>query len=152
MYLYLLSIVSFLFTNYFLSITIKKYTYEKFFIYVIFYFILINSINFTYLQNINFFTFQALFCVVILFLYSALYRSVSIKVMIYLFFKETSTNVNNFYKTNFIEKSFYKRIKILFNNNFLIKEKKYFILTSRGKRYLSIFKILQSIYKIKFNG
>ena len=141
-----------MFTNYFLSITIKKYTYEKFFICVIFYFILINLINFTYLQNIYFFTFQTLFCVVILFLYSALYRSVSIKVMIYLSFKETNTNVNNFYKTNFIEKSFYKRIKILFNNNFLIKEKKYFILTSRGKRYLSIFKILQSIYKIKFNG
>ena len=152
MYLYLLSIVSFLFTNYFLSITIKKYTYEKFFIYVIFYFILINLINFTYLQNIYFFTFQTLFCVVILFLYSALYRSVSIKVMIYLSFKETNTNVNNFYKTNFIEKSFYKRIKILVNNNFLIKKKKYFIITSRGKRYLSIFKILQSIYKIKFNG
>ena len=138
--------------NYFLSISIKKYTYEKFFIYVIIFFIFINSINFTYVQNINFFIFFSLYCVVVLFLYSALYRSVSIKIMIYLFFKKSSKNVNNFYRTNFIEKSFNKRIKILINNGFLIEKKKYFTLTSRGKRYLKIFKILQSIYKIEFNG
>ena len=35
MYLYLLSIISFLLINYYLSIMIKKYTYEKFLIYVI---------------------------------------------------------------------------------------------------------------------
>ena len=138
--------------NYFLSISIKKYTYEKFFIYVIIFFIFINSINLTYVQNINFFIFFSLYCVVVLFLYSALYRSVSIKIMIYLFLKKSNKNVNNFYRTNFIEKSFNKRIKILVNNGFLIKKKKHFTLTSRGKKYLRIFKILQSIYKIKFNG
>jgi len=138
--------------NYFLSITIEKYTYEKFFIYVIIFFIFINSINLTYVQNINFFIFFSLYCVVVLFLYSALYRSVSIKIMIYLFLKKSNKNVNNFYRTNFIEKSFNKRIKILVNNGFLIEKKKHFTLTYRGEKYLRIFKILQSIYKIKFNG
>ena len=138
--------------NYFLSITIAKYTYEKFFIYVIVFFIFINSINLAYVQNINFFIFFSLYCVVVLFLYSALYRSLSIKIMIYLFFKKSSKNVNNFYRTNFIEKSFNKRIKILVNNGFLIEKKKHFTLTFRGKKYLKIFKILQSIYKIEFNG
>jgi len=109
-------------------------------------------INLIYVQNVNFFIFYFLFSVVILFLYSALYRSVSIKVMIYLFFKKSSTNVNNFYKTNFLEKSFYKRITILVSNAFLIKKKTHFALTTKGKKYLRILKILQSIYKIKING
>ena len=93
-----------------------------------------------------------MFCVVILFLYSALYRSVSIRIMIYLFFKKSSVNVNNFYKTNFIEKSFNKRIKILTNNKFLVKKKRYFSLSSRGKKFLGMIKNIQSIYKIDFNG
>lgn len=152
MYLYLLSIVFFLFTNYLLSITIKKYTFEKFFIYVILFFILVNLINLIYIKNINFFILHSLFSVVILFLYSALYRSVSIKVMIYLFFKKSSINVNNFYKADFIKKSFYKRIKILVNNAFLLKEKKHFMLTAKGKKYLYILKIFQTIFKIKYNG
>lgn len=152
MYLYILSIISFLLINYYLSILIKKYTYEKFLIYVIAFYIFINSINLIYIQNINFFIFFSLFCVVILFLYSALYRSVSIRIMIYLFFKKSSVNINNFYKTNFIEKSFNKRIKILTNNKFLVKKKRYFYLSSRGKKFLGITKIIQSIYKIDFNG
>ena len=152
MHLNFLSIILFLFLNFFLTITIKKYTYEKFFNYVIIYYILLNLINFVYIKNINFFVFQTLFFVIILFLYSALYRSVSIKIMIYLFFNKRSLNVNNFYKNIFLETSFNKRIKILVNNNFLVKEKKYFILTTKGKKYLTIFKFLKSIYKIKFNG
>ena len=135
-----------------LKIGIKKYTYEKFFIYVIFIFIIINPINLIYLKNVNYFIFYSLFFVVILFLYSALYRSVSIRIMIYLVFKKSNTNVNYFYKTNFLKRSFYKRIQILVNNAFLIKEKRTFSLTTKGKKYLRILKIIQSIYKIKIHG
>ena len=85
MYLYLIAILFFLTANYLVSGSVKKYTYEKFFIYIITYFILVNFINLIYLQNINFFTFQALFSVFMLFLYSGLYRSVSVKIMIYCF-------------------------------------------------------------------
>ena len=131
---------------------IKKYTYEKFFIYVIVYFILTNLINLIYLQNIDFFTFQALFSVAILFLYSGLYRSISVKVMIYSYLKKKNVNVNNFYRTEFMEKSFNKRVEILVNNGFLTKKRKQFSLSSKGKKYLKIFKTIQSIYKINYSG
>ena len=131
---------------------IKKYTYEKFFIYVIVYFILTNLINLIYFQNIDFFTFQALFSVAILFLYSGLYRSISVKVMIYSYLKKKNVNVNNFYRTEFMEKSFNKRVKILVDNGFLTKKRKQFSLSSKGKKYLKIFKTIQSIYKINYSG
>ena len=88
MQLYLITIITFLIINFLISFLLKKYTYEKFFIYVVAYFVLINFINLTYLKNIDLFTFQALFSIVILFLYSALYRSVSVKIMIYLYLKK----------------------------------------------------------------
>ena len=152
MYLYLIAILLFLFINYLISILIKKYTYEKFFIYVIIYFFLTNFINLIYLQNIDFFTFQALFSVFMLFLYSGLYRSISVKVMICLYFKKRSVNVNSFYRTEFKKNSFDKRIKILINNGFLVKKNKHFMLSPRGKKFSKIFKIVKSIYRIKFSG
>jgi len=152
MYLYLISILFFLVTNYLVTTLIKKYTFVKFFIYVMTYFISINFINLIYLQNINFFTFQVLFSVIILFLYTGLYRAVSVKIMIYLHLKKQSISVNNFYKKEFKEKSFNKRIKILTDNGFLIKKNKNFFLSSRGKKYLEIIKIVHSIYGIKSSG
>jgi len=116
------------------------------------YFISINFINLIYLQNINFFTFQVLFSVTILFLYTGLYRAVSVKIMIYLHLKKQSISVNNFYKKEFKEKSFNKRIKILTDNGFIIKKNKNFFLSSRGKKYLEIIKIVHSIYGIKSSG
>ena len=116
------------------------------------YFILVNSINLIYLQSINFFAFQSLFSVIILMLYYGLHRSVSVKVMIYLYSEKNNISVNNFYKTEFKEKSFNKRIKILTDNGFLIKKNKNFFLSSRGKKYLEIIKILHSIYGIKSSG
>ena len=152
MYLYLIAILFFLLVNYIISTLIKIYTYEKFFIYVIIYFFLVNFINFIYIQNIDFFTFQILFSVFILFLYSGLYRSISVKIMIYLYFKKSSVNVNSFYKTEFRKNSFDKRVKILINNGFLVKKNKHFMLSPRGKKYLRIFRTAQSIYRIKFSG
>ena len=152
MQIYLITISLFLIVNFLISILLKKYTYDKFFIYVIVYFVLINFINLIYLKNIDLFTFQALFSVVILFVYSALYRSVSIKIVIYLYLKKISVDINNFYKTEFKQKSFNKRVKILIDNGFLIKKNKYLILSERGQKYLKIFKIVQSIYRIKFSG
>ena len=152
MYPYLITILFFLLANSLVTILIKKYTYEKFFIYVIVYFILVNLINLIYLQNINFFTFQALFAVAILFLYAGLHRSVSVKIMIYLYLKKKSIDVDNFYKVQFKEESFNKRVKILISNGFLLKKNKDFFLSSKGEKYLSIFKIAQSIYKIKSSG
>ena len=152
MYPYLISILFFLLINCLVTILIKKYTYEKFFIYIIIYFILVNSINLIYLESINFFTFQVLFSVTILFLYAGLHRSISIKIMIYLYLKKNNISVNNFYKTEFKEKSFNKRIKILTDNGFLIKKNKNFFLSSRGKKYLEIIKIVHSIYGIKSSG
>ena len=152
MYPYLISILFFLLINCLVAILIKKYTYEKFFIYIMIYFILVNFINLIYLESINFFTFQVLFSVTILFLYSGLYRSVSVKIMIYLYLKKNNISVNNFYKTEFKEKSFNKRIQILTNNSFLIKKNKNFFLSSRGKKYLEIIKIVHSIYGIKSSG
>ena len=116
------------------------------------YFILVNSINLIYLESINFFTFQVLFSVTILFLYSGLHRSVSVKIMIYLYLKKNNISVNNFYKTEFKEKSFNKRIKILTDNGLLIRKNKNFFLSSRGKKYLEIIKIVHSIYGIKSSG
>ena len=138
--------------NFLISITIKKYTYEKFFIYVVIYFVIVNFVNLAYLQNIDLFTFQILFSVFVLFLYSGLYRSISVKIMVYLYLKKNSININSFYKNEFKEKSFNKRIKILTSNDFLLKRGKNLILTKRAKKYLKIFKIVQSFYKIKFSG
>ena len=152
MQLYLINILFFLIANFLISITIKKYTYEKFFIYVVIYFVIVNFVNLAYLQNIDLFTFQILFSVFILFLYSGLYRSISVKIMVYLYLKKSSVNIDSFYKTEFKERSFNKRIKILTNNDFLLKKGKNLILSKRTKKYLKIFKILQSFYKIKFSG
>lgn len=152
MKLYLITILCFLVLNFLISVFSKKYTYDKFFIYVIFYFILVNFINLIYLKNIDLFTFVALFSVFILFLYSGLYRSISVKIMIYLYSKKISVNINNFYKTEFKQKSFSKRVRILIDNGFLIRKNKKLILSDRGKKYLKIFKIAQSVYKIKFSG
>ena len=152
MQLYLINILFFLIANFLISITIKKYTYEKFFIYVVIYFVIVNFVNLAYLQNIDLFTFQILFSVFILFLYSGLYRSISVKIMVYLYLKKNNVNINSFYKNEFKEKSFNKRIKILTSNDFLLKRGKNLILTKRAKKYLKIFKIVQSFYKIKFSG
>lgn len=152
MKLYLITILCFLVLNFLISVFSKKYTYDKFFIYVIFYFILVNFINLIYLKNVDLFTFIALFSVFILFLYSGLYRSISVKIMIYLYSKKISVNINNFYKTEFKQKSFSKRVRILIDNGFLIRKNKKLILSDRGKKYLKIFKIAQSVYKIKFSG
>ena len=152
MQLYLINILFFLIANFFISITIKKYTYEKFFIYVVIYFVIVNFVNLAYLQNIDLFTFQILFSVSILFLYSGLYRSISVKIMVYLYLKKNSVNVDSFYKTEFKEKSFNKRIKIFTDNGFLVKKNKNFLLSSRGKKYLEIIKIIQSVYRIKSSG
>jgi hypothetical protein len=152
MQLYLINILFFLIANFLISITIKKYTYEKFFIYVVIYFVIVNFVNLAYLQNIDLFTFQILFSVFILFLYSGLYRSISVKIMVYLYLKKNSVNVDNFYKTEFKEKSFNKRIKILTDNGFLLKKGKDLILSKRGKKYLKMFQIVHSIYKIKSSG
>ena len=152
MQLYLINILFFLIANFFISITIKKYTYEKFFIYVVIYFVIVNFINLAYLQNIDLFTFQILFSVSILFLYSGLYRSISVKIMVYLYSKKNSVNIDSFYKTEFKEKSFNKRIKILTDNGFLLKKGKNLILSKRGRKYLKIFQIMHLIYKIKSSG
>jgi len=152
MYLYLIIIIIFLIINYLLSKSIKKYTYEKFFIYVVFYFILLNIVNFIYLKNIYLFTFGSLFSVVILFLYSGLYRSISVKIMIRSYFKKTNISINNFYKKEFKQRSFNKRVKILIDNDFLLKKNKYLVLSKKGKKYLKIFKIFHSFYKIKYSG
>ena len=133
--------------NYLASVLLKKYTYDKFFMYVLIYFILVNFFNLTYLKNINFFTFQTLFSVFMLFLYAGLYRSVSVKIIIYLYLRKKSISVNSFYEKEFKEKSFDKRIKILIDNGVLMKRNKKFSLSLKGKRYLTIFRIAQAIFK-----
>ena len=152
MKLYFITILCFLVLDFLISVLSKIYTYDKFFIYVIFYFISVNFINLIYLKNIDLFTFIALFSVFILFLYSGLYRSISVKIMIYLYSKKISVNINNFYKTEFKQNSFSKRVRILIDNGFLIRKNIKLILSDRGKKYLKIFKIAQSVYKIKFSG
>jgi len=150
--LYILLIFIFLVINLLLSNFLKTYTYEKFFIYIVVYFVLINLVNLAYIKNINLFTYQALFSVAILFLYSGLYRSISVKIMIHLYLKKASINVDNFYKNEFKKNSFDKRVKILVDNGFLKKKNKHLILSQRGKKYLKIFNIAQQMYKIKFSG
>ena len=112
---YLITIILFLLVNYLASVLLKKYTYDKFFMYVLIYFILVNFFNLTYLKNINFFTFQTLFSVFMLFLYAGLYRSVSVKIIIYLYLRKKSISVNSFYEKEFKEKSFDKSFKGDFN-------------------------------------
>ena len=152
MYLYLISILFFLVTNYLVTTLIKKYTFVKFFIYVMTYFISINFINLIYLQNVNFFTFQVIFSMTALFLYAGLYRGVTVRIMIYLYLKKQSTSVNDFYKKEFKEKSFNKRINILIDNKLIMQKNKIFSLSSKGKKYLKIIKICHSIYGIKSSG
>ena len=95
MYIYLFAILFFLIINFLISKLLKKYTYEKFFIYVIIYFILINTFNLIFLKDINLFKFEAVFSVLILFMYSGLYRSISVKIIVYLLLKK---NWGNIYK------------------------------------------------------
>ena len=152
MYLYLISILCFLVINYIVTTLIKRYTFVKFFIYVMTYFVSINFINLIYLQNVNFFSFQVLFSITVLFLYTALYRAISVKVMIYLYLKKQSISVNDFYKKEFKEKSFNKRINILIDNKLIMQKNKIFSLSSKGKKYLKIIKIVHSIYGIKSSG
>ena len=149
MYLYLISILFFLVINYIVTTLIKRYTFVKFFIYVMTYFVSINFINLIYLQNVNFFTFQVLFSISVLFLYTGLYRGVSIKIMIYLYLKKQSISINDFYKKEFKEKSFNKRINILIDNKLIMQKNKIFSLSSKGKKYLNIIKICHFIYGIK---
>ena len=87
-----------------------------------------------------------------LFLYAGLYRSISVKIMIYLYLGKKSINVNNFYKTEFKQKSFNKRIDNLINDGLLVKKNKYLELSKRGKNYLKIFKIIHLIYRVKISG
>ena len=129
----------------------KKYTFDKFFIYVVFFFIIINIINIITLKNINIFVFQIFFSVSILFLYAALYRSVSIKIMVYLYSRK-KVNLNKYYEQEFMINSFKKRIKILIINGFLNEKKGRYSLSDKGKRYQLIFKTIQLIYKIKHSG
>ena len=152
MLLYLIVIISFLLINFLLSTFLKKYTFSKFFVFVIIYFTLINIINLIYFKNIEFFTFQTLFFVSLLFLYGGLYSSVSVKIMIYLYFKKVGVNVNSFYETEFKQKSFNKRINNLINNGLLVKKNKYLELSKSGKKYLKIFKIIHLIYRVKISG
>ena len=60
MQLYLIAIISFLIINFFLSSFLKKYTFVKFFVFVITYYTLINFINLVYLKNIDFFIWWSL--------------------------------------------------------------------------------------------
>ena len=133
MYPYFISILFFFFINYFISTILKKYTFEKFLIYVLVYFFIVGFYNLIYLKNINFFTIQTFFSVFILFLYAGLYRSVSVKIMIYLYLRKKSVDFNNLYKTQFKEKSFDKRIKILLDSNIIFKKKKIFFLINKRK-------------------
>jgi hypothetical protein len=131
---------------------LKKYTYEKFFIYVIIYFILINTFNLIFLKDINLFKFEAIFSVLILFVYSGLYRSISVKIIVYLLLKKNNISVNEFYKKEFKPKSFDKRVKILVDNGFLNKKNKDLVLSKKGKKYLKVFKLAHSIYRMKTSG
>ena len=148
MFLYLISILFFLAANYLVTTLIKKNTFVKFFIYVMTYFISINFINLIYLQNVNFFTFQVLFSITVLFLYTGLYRSISVKIIIYLYLKKQSISINDFYKKEFKEKSFNKRINILIDSKLIMQKNKIFSLSSKGKKYLNIIKICHFIYGI----
>jgi len=152
MYIYLTAVLFFLILNFLISVLSKKYTYEKFFIYVIIYFILINVFNLIFLKDINLFKFEAVFSVLILFVYSGLYRSISVKIMIYLLLKKNNISINEFYKKEFKPKSFDKRVKILVDNGFLNKKNKDLFLSERGKKYLKIFKLAHSIYRMKTSG
>ena len=152
MQLYLIVLITFLLINFSLSIFLNKYNFSKFFIFVISYFTLINIINLVYFKNIEFFTFQTLFFVCLLFLYVGLYSSVSVKIMIYLYSKKTGVNVNSFYENEFKRNSFNKRIDNLINDGTLVKKNKYIELSKSGKKYLKIFKIIHSIYKVKVSG
>ena len=152
MQIYLITIIFFLIINFIVSNILKKYTFIKFFSLVIAYYILINFINLLYLKNIDFFAFHTLFFVLILFLYGGLYRSVSVKIMIYLYYKKNNVDVHRFYKNEFKKKSFDKRINILIDAGLLLKKRKHLILSEKGKKYLEKLKIVQSIYKVKFSG
>ncbi len=152
MQLYLIVPIIFLLINFSLSIFLNKYNFSKFFIFVISYFTLINIFNLIYFKNIEFFTFQTLFFVCLLFLYVGLYSSVSVKIMIYLYSKKTGVNVNSFYKNEFKHNSFNKRIDNLINDGILVKKNKYIELSKSGKKYLKVFKIIHSIYKVKVSG
>ena len=57
--------------------------------------------------------------------------------------------LNDFYKNEFKQKSFNKRVNILIDSNFLVKKNKNLILSKKGKKYLEKLKIVQSIYRVK---
>jgi hypothetical protein len=72
--------------------------------------------------------------------------------MIYLYSQKAGVNVNSFYKNEFKHNSFNKRIDNLINDGILVKKNKYIELSKSGKKYLKLFKIIHSIYKVKVSG
>ena len=72
--------------------------------------------------------------------------------MIDLYYKKISLDINSFYKNEFKQKSFNKRVNILIDSDFLVKKKKHLILSKKGKKYLEKLKIVQSIYRVKISG
>ena len=97
------------------------------------FFVSINFINLIYLQSLNFFSFQVLFSIIVLFLYITLYRSVSVKIMIFLYLKKKSITVNDFYKKEFKDKSFNKRINILVENKLIMQKNKFVYILKKTK-------------------
>ena len=72
--------------------------------------------------------------------------------MIYLYYKKISVDIKSFYKNEFKQKSFNKRVNILIDSVFLVKKNKHLVLSKKAKKYLEKLKIVQSIYRVKMSG
>ena len=129
---------------------------KKFFLYQFYYstifFILFHSLFFfiNYDSFIEYFLFNLLAYIVIFFYYAGLKKSISVKMVYDLYYKNYS--FNNYYKKFKIE-SFENRIQSLISSKFLLKKKPHFYFFSKKiikiKKYL-IF--IQNIFGVKDSG
>ena len=134
----------------FLNFKKKSFLYQ--FFYLIIFFILFHSLFFfiNYDSFIEYFLFNLFAYIVIFFYYAGLKKSISVKMVYDLYYKNYS--FDNYYKKFKIE-SYENRIQSLISSKFLLKKKPNFYFFSKKiikiKKYLIFF---QNIFGVKNSG
>jgi hypothetical protein len=106
-------------------------------------------VYFFFKLKIEIFFFNFLNLILIFFVYSALQKSISIKMVVDI--NKKKFNFKKYYKI-FKKSSFDKRVKNLIEDGLIISDNNVFKLSMKGKRIRKIFFFIQNIYGIKNSG
>lgn len=128
-----------------LNIVFLKQFFVSFLIFLFyhfcFYFFFMLKIEILFLNFLN--------LILIFFVYSALQKSISIKMVVDI--SKKKFNFIKYYKI-FKKSSFEKRVKNLIKDGLIISDNKFFKLSMRAKKIRKIFIFIQNIYGIKNSG